>query len=395
MLNKNIKYKNLYIFSLNFGPQHPSTHGVLRLILTLIGEIIIKADAHIGLLHRGTEKLLESKAFLRGLPYFDRLDYVSCMVQEHSYCITLEFLKSIKINSQIQIIRILFSEITRILNHLMAITTHALDVGALTPFLWAFEEREKLMNFYETISGARMHASFFRPGGIFKDWNLLFLEKLLTFSIQFPYRIKEIEALLTNNRIWKERLINIGTITKKQASSWSFSGPLLRSTGFAWDLRKVQPYESYNFFTFKIPIGFFGDSYDRYLIRIEEMKQSIIIINQGCLYLLSLQKQNLNKTISTLFNSNNNMAMLIAHFKFYSEGFFLKENNTYLGIEAPKGEMGIFLAANNNYKPYRCKIRAPGFFHLNSINSMVQYHTIADAVVIIGTQDIVFGEVDR
>jgi NADH dehydrogenase I D subunit len=391
----NSKFKNLYIFSLNFGPQHPSTHGVLRLILTLIGEIIIKADPHIGLLHRGTEKLLETRTFLRGLPYFDRLDYVSCMVQEHSYCVTLEFLKSIQVNSQIQIIRVLFSEITRILNHLMAITTHALDVGALTPFLWAFEEREKLMNFYEIISGARMHASFFRPGGVFKNWNLLFLEKLLSFSLQFPYRIKEMESLLTNNRIWKERLINIGSISKKQASSWSFSGPLLRATGLAWDLRKVQPYESYNYFNFKIPISFFGDSYDRYLLRIEEMKQSITLINQGCLYLLSLQNQNIKNPLSKLFNSNNNMAELISHFKFYSEGFFLKSNSIYLGIEAPKGEMGVFIASNGNYKPYRCKVRAPGFFHLNSLNSMVQYHTIADAVVIIGTQDIVFGEVDR
>jgi len=388
-------YKNLYIFSLNFGPQHPSTHGVLRLILSLLGEIIIKADPHIGLLHRGTEKLLENKTFLRGLPYFDRLDYVSCMVQEHSYCITLEYLKSINISSQVQIIRILFSEITRILNHLMAITTHALDVGALTPFLWAFEEREKLMNFYELISGARMHSSFFRPGGVYKNWNFLFLEKVLSFSIQFPYRIKEMESLLTNNRIWKERLINIGSITKKQAISWSFSGPLLRSTGFFWDLRKVQPYESYNFFKFKIPISYFGDSYDRYLLRIEEMKQSVYIINQCCLYLLSLQNQNITNPISNLFKSNTNMAALIAHFKFYSEGFFLQSNNMYIGIEAPKGEMGVFLASNANYKPYRCKIRAPGFFHLNSINSMIQYHTIADAVVIIGTQDIVFGEVDR
>jgi NADH dehydrogenase (ubiquinone) Fe-S protein 2 len=388
-------FKHLYIFSLNFGPQHPSTHGVLRLILTLIGEIIIKADPHIGLLHRGTEKLLENKTYLRGLPYFDRLDYVSCMVQEHIYCLSLEFLKSFIVNSQVQIIRVLFSEITRVLNHLMALTTHALDVGALTPFLWAFEEREKLMNFYELISGARMHASFFRPGGVFKNWNLLFLEKLLKFSSQFPYRILEVESLLTNNRIWKERLINIGSISKKQVSSWSFSGVLLRSTGVFWDLRKIQPYESYNNFKFKIPISFFGDSYDRYLLRIEEMKQSILIIKQGCLYLLSLQNTNCNKPIAELFQNNTKMAKLIQHFKFYSEGFFLKSNNIYLGIEAPKGEMGIFLTTNNDFKPYRCKIRAPGFFHLNAINSMVQYHTIADAVVIIGTQDIVFGEVDR
>jgi NADH dehydrogenase (ubiquinone) Fe-S protein 2 len=371
------KFKNLYIFSLNFGPQHPSTHGVLRLILTLIGEIIIKADPHIGLLHRGTEKLIETKPYLRNLPYFDRLDYVSCMVQEHSYCLSIEFLKSIIVSSQVQIIRVLFSEITRILNHLMAITTHALDIGALTPFLWAFEEREKLMNFYEIVSGARMHASFFRPGGILKNWNLLFLEKLLDFSLQFPYRIKEIEALLTNNRIWKERLINIGSISKKQAFLWGFSGVLLRSTGTFWDLRKIQPYESYNLLKFKIPISFFGDSYDRYLLRLEEMKQSIKIINQGCLYLLSLQIKNFKSPLSSIFKSNNSMSDLIFHFKYYSEGFFLKENNSYIGIEAPKGEMGIFLASNNSFKPYRCKIRAPGFFHLNSLNSMVQYHTIA------------------
>jgi len=388
-------FKNLYVFSLNFGPQHPSTHGVLRLILTLLGEIIIKADPHIGLLHRGTEKLLETKSFLRGLPYFDRLDYVSCMVQEHIYCLSIEFLKSFKVQSQVQIIRLLFSEITRILNHLMAITTHALDVGAFTPFLWAFEEREKLMNFYEIISGARMHASFFRPGGVYKSWNNLFLEKLLNFSIQFPYRILEMEALLTNNRIWKERLINIGSITKKQAISWGFSGPLLRATGVFWDLRKNQPYENYNLFNFKIPISFFGDSYDRYLIRIEEMKQSVKLINQGCLLLLALENSEIKKPISDLFKSNTNMAELISHFKFYSEGYYIKSNNMYLGIEAPKGEMGVFLAVLNNFKPYRCKIRAPGFFHINSLNSMVKGHTIADAVVIIGTQDIVFGEVDR
>lgn len=388
-------FKKLYIFSLNFGPQHPSTHGVLRLILTLTGEVIIKAEPHMGLLHRGTEKLLETKTYLKGLPYFDRLDYVSCLVQEHAYCTALEFLKALKVNTQVQIFRILFLEITRILNHLMSITTHALDVGALTPFLWAFEEREKLINFYEIISGARMHTSFFRPGGIFKNWNQLFLEKILFFSLQFPYRIKEIEALLTNNRIWKERLINIGSISKKQASSWGFSGILLRGTGVAWDLRKIQPYESYNILNFKIPISFFGDSYDRYLLRVEELKQSTKIIKQSSLYLLTLQQQNIKKPLSALFKSNINMAKLIQHFKEYSEGFFIKPSTIYLGVEAPKGEMGIFLASNADFKPYRCKIRAPGFFHLNSLNSMVQYHTIADAVVIIGTQDIVFGEIDR
>lgn len=391
------KFKNLYIFSLNFGPQHPSTHGVLRLILTLIGEIIIKADPHIGLLHRGTEKLLETRTFLRGLPYFDRLDYVSCMVQEHSYCITLEFLKSISVNSQIQIIRILFSEITRILNHLMAITTHALDVGALTPFLWAFEEREKLMNFYELISGARMHASFFRPGGVFKNWNLLFLEKLLNFSIQFPYRIKEMESLLTNNRIWKERLINIGSISKKQACSWGFSGPLLRATGLAWDLRKVQPYESYNYFNFSVPISFFGDSYDRYLLRIEELRQS----NQIILHTLNnissgeIKVDNYKLVPPVRKQMKNLMESLIQHFKFYSTGITIPKGETYIGVEAPKGEFGVFLAADNSETPYRCKIRAPGFMHLQAMNYMAKGHLIADVVTIIGTLDIVFGEIDR
>lgn len=274
----------------------------------------------------------------------------------------------------------------------MAITTHALDVGALTPFLWAFEEREKLMNFYETISGARMHASFFRPGGIFKIWSNLLLENILKFSNKFPYRILEIESLLTNNRIWKSRLINIGFTIKKQALNWGYSGVLLRCNGVPWDLRKLQPYESYNLMNFKVPISYHADSYDRYLLRIEEMKQSVLIIKQACLYLLL---QDYDEKSSTLFKQNTNMAYLISHFKFYSEGFFIKSNTIYCAIEAPKGEMGTFIACNQNYKPFRCKIRAPGFFHLNSINSIVRDHTIADAVVVIGSQDIVFGEVDR
>lgn len=391
-MSKLQNFTTLYIFTLNFGPQHPSTHGVLRLILTLNGELIINADPHIGLLHRGSEKLIESKNYLKALPYFDRLDYVSCMIQEYSYCITLEYLKSFIVASKIQTFRIIYSEITRILNHLMAITTHALDVGALTPFLWAFEEREKLMNFYETISGARMHASFFRPGGIFKIWSNLLLENILKFSNKFPYRILEIESLLTNNRIWKSRLINIGFTIKKQALNWGYSGVLLRCNGVPWDLRKLQPYESYNLMNFKVPISYHADSYDRYLLRIEEMKQSVLIIKQACLYLLL---QDYDEKSSTLFKQNTNMAYLISHFKFYSEGFFIKSNTIYCAIEAPKGEMGTFIACNQNYKPFRCKIRAPGFFHLNSINSIVRDHTIADAVVVIGSQDIVFGEVDR
>jgi NADH dehydrogenase I D subunit len=387
------KFKNLYIFSLNFGPQHPSTHGVLRLILTLVGEIIIHADPHIGLLHRGSEKLIESKTYLKALPYFDRMDYVSCMVQEHSYCLVLEYLKAYIVNVKIQVLRVIFTEITRILNHLMAITTHALDVGALTPFLWAFEEREKLMNFYENISGARMHASFFRPGGVFKQWDNLLIKKIFKFCFKFTYRIYEIEYLLTNNRIWKSRLINIGFTVKKQAVSWGYSGVLLRCNGVSWDLRKLQPYENYNSLNFKIPISFFADSFDRYLLRVEEMKQSVFLIKQCCL-LLTIQETN-NFKLSNIFKQNLDMAYLISHFKFYSEGFFIKKNNIYIALEAPKGEMGVFLASNGSYKPFRCKIRAPGFFHLNSINSIIKNHTIADAVVVIGSQDIVFGEVDR
>lgn len=394
---KNKQIKKFKTFNLNFGPQHPSAHGVLRLILELDGEIIIKATPHIGLLHRGTEKLMETKFFIQALPYLDRLDYVSMMSQEHAFCLILESFLKIKIPLRAQNIRVIFSEITRILNHLMAITTHAMDVGALTPFLWAFEEREKLLEFYERVSGARMHAAYFRPGGISWDLPIGLIESIFNFCFQFGDRINELEELLTTNRIWNIRLRNIGIISQKMALSYSFSGVLLRGSGIDFDLRKKTPYETYNNVTFNIPIGKHGDCFDRYLIRIEEMKQSLFIIiksllniNEGPIKINDLKISNPSKN-----DLKKNMESLIHHFKFFSENFKLNNNENYTAIEAPKGEFGIFLITNNTNKPYRCKIKTPGFLHLQGLNLMAQKHLLADVVTIIGTQDIVFGEVDR
>jgi len=387
--------KKLRTFNLNFGPQHPAAHGVLRLILEVEGESIKYADSHIGLLHRGTEKLLENKFYLQGLPYMDRLDYVSMMAQEHSYCLAVEKLINSSVPIRAQFIRVIFSEITRILNHLMSLTTHALDVGALTPFLWAFEEREKLMEFYERVSGARMHAAYFRFGGVSQDLPLGFLDDLYLFIKQFRSRIDEIEELLTNSRIWKQRLIGIGVVNRKNAINWSFSGVMLRSSGVFWDLRKTQSYEIYDFLNFKVPIGRFGDCYDRYLIRVQEMRESLNIIDQCLLKIPNgIVKYNKISPPSQL-NIKNNMESLIHHFKYYSEGFSIKEGSSYIPIESPKGEFGIFLCSNGETKPYRCKIKAPGFLHLQGLNLLSQKHLIADVVTIIGTLDIVFGEVDR
>lgn len=389
--------KQLKTFTLNFGPQHPSAHGVLRLILELNGERVIFADPHIGLLHRGTEKLLEYKTFLQGLPYFDRLDYVSMMSQEHSYVLAIERLLKLTIPLRAQYIRVLFSEITRILNHLLAITAHAMDVGAFTPFLWAFEEREKLMEFYERVSGARMHAAYFRVGGVAQDIPKGLLRDINAFCEQFKDRIDEMEELLTNNRIWKQRLVNIGKVSKDEAKSWGFSGVMVRGSGISWDLRRMQPYEVYNLLEFSLPVGSNGDCYDRYLIRIEEMRQSLRIIAQ-CLNLMpsGIIKTDDRKYVPPMrITMKNSMEALIHHFKLYSEGFYIKKNETYTAIEAPKGEFGVFLASNNSNRPYRCKIKAPGFAHLQGLNFMAQNHLLADVVTIIGTQDIVFGEVDR
>lgn len=394
------KIKNI---TLNFGPQHPAAHGVLRLVLFLDGELIKKTDAHIGLLHRGTEKLIEYKNYMQALPYFDRLDYVSMMVQEQAYSIAVETLLNIEIPFRAKIIRVLFSEITRILNHLLALTTHALDVGALTPFLWGFEEREKLMEFYERVSGARFHSSYIRPGGVAQDLPEGILDDIYNFVNQFFFRIDEIKDMLSDNRIWKQRLINIGVVPLDKALNYGFSGCMLRGSGYLWDLRLVQAYDAYNFFTFYIPVGANGDCYDRYLIRVEEMRESCFIILQAINFLNVLNKAN---DRSFIINDNKiapptralmkyNMEALIHHFKLYSEGFIVPEGSTYSLVEAPKGEFGVFLVSNNTNRPYRCRIKSPGFFHLQGLDFMVKNLYLADLVTVIGTQDLVFGEVDR
>ena len=393
---KNLK-KKIKNFTINFGPQHPAAHGVLRLVLELKGEVVERADPHIGLLHRGTEKLIEYKNYLQALPYFDRLDYVSMMSQEHSYCLAIEKLSKIKVPIRAQYIRVLFAEITRILNHLLAVGCHAMDVGAMTPFLWSFEEREKLMEFYERVSGARMHAAYFRPGGVSMDIPAGLLNDIYSFSEQFNLRLLEVEEMLTENRIWKQRLVDIGIVSALEASDWGFSGVMLRGSGVKWDLRKTQPYEIYDFLKFNILTGSNGDCYDRYLIRIFEMKESLKIIEQ-C---LSKIPEGLIKTVDnkvtppTRRNLKKSMESLIHHFKIYTQGFEVPLNEVYSASEAPKGEFGVYLISNGTNRPYRCKIKAPGFSHLQALDFMSKGHLIADVVTIIGTQDIVFGEVDR
>lgn len=391
------KYKDIKNFTMNFGPQHPAAHGVLRLVLELNGETVLKADPHIGLLHRGTEKLIEYKTYLQALPYFDRLDYVSMMVQEHAYCLAVESLLNIDIPLRAKYIRILFSEITRILNHLLAITTHALDVGAMTPFLWAFEEREKLMEFYERVSGARMHAAYFRPGGVAQDLPVGLLSDIHTFISQFSYRLDEIEELLTENRIWKQRLVDIGIVSSDTVKKYGLTGVMARGSGIKWDLRKDQPYDGYEFVNFDVPVSFSGDCYGRYLIRIEEMRQSIRIIDQ-CINTmpLGLYKIDDNKiTPPSRKKMKYSMESLIHHFKHYTEGIVVDKGQDYAYVEAPKGEFGVYLVSDGTNIPYRCRIKAPGFLHLQALNKMSKYHLIADVVTIIGTLDIVFGEVDR
>ena len=383
-------------FTINFGPQHPAAHGVLRLILELDGEVVERADPHIGLLHRGTEKLLENKIYIQGLPYFDRLDYVSMMIQEHGFCLVLEKIKGTKISYRAKIIRIIFSELTRLLNHLLSLTTHALDVGAMTPFLWGFEEREKIFSFYEKASGARMHAAFFKPGGLSYDIPLSLLKDIYIFCKQFSDRISEIEEFLTLNRIWTQRLKNIGVITKKFINDWSLSGVMLRGSGICWDLRKTDPYELYNFLNFKTIVGIKGDCYERYLLRIEEMRQSISIITQS----INLIKNGPINVSSFQMKFNNqffkyDMEKLILHFKRFTRGFLIKPGSTYVGIEAPKGEFGVFLKSIGENKPYRCKIRAPGFFHLQCLLQLSKNIFLSDLVTLIGTCDVVLGEIDR
>ena len=396
-LRKKKLIKKIKNFTINFGPQHPSAHGVLRLVLELSGETVIKATPHIGLLHRGTEKLIEYKNYLQALPYFDRLDYVSMLSQEHSYCLAIEKLLNCNIPKRAKYIRVIFAEITRILNHLLAVGCHAMDVGAMTPMLWAFEEREKLMEFYERVSGARMHAAYFRPGGVHTDLPKGLLSDIHIFLKLFNNKVIEIEEMLSENRIWKERLVSIGVVPAKDALDLGFSGVMLRGSGIQWDLRKSQPYEIYDQLNFNIVVGNFGDCYDRYLVRLLEMKQSIKIIEE-CLDKIPnglIKNNDMKITPPSRMHTKKSMEALIHHFKNYTNGVNIPANETYVGTEAPKGEFGVYLVSNNTNKPYRCKIKAPGFAHLQALDYMSQGHMLADVTTIIGTQDIVFGEVDR
>ena len=396
-LKKKNLIKKIKNFTINFGPQHPAAHGVLRLVLELKGEIIHRADPHIGLLHRGTEKLIEYKNFIQALPYFDRLDYVSMMAQEHTYCLAVEKLLNCEIPLRAQYLRVMFAEITRILNHLLAVGCHAMDVGASTPLLWSFEEREKLMEFYERVSGARMHAAYFRPGGVHMDIPKGLLNDIYIFIKQFSLRLDEIEELLTENRIWKQRLVDVGVVSLKDALDWGFSGVMLRGSGVRWDLRKTQPYDVYDKIDFAIPTGVNGDCYDRYLIRLLEMRESLKIIEQ-CLNSIDvgIYKNSDNKiTHPSRKDLKTSMESLTHHFKIFTQSFVIEKNETYMASEAPKGEFGVFIVSDGSNRPYRCKIKSPGFSHLQSLNHMSKEHLLADVVTIIGTQDIVFGEVDR
>ncbi|MGV0910566.1 NADH-quinone oxidoreductase subunit D [Martelella sp. FOR1707] len=392
---------NVRNFTINFGPEHPSAHGVLRLVLELDGEIVERVDPHIGLLHRGTEKLIETKTYLQAVPYFDRLDYVAPMNQEHAFALAVEKLLEVEIPIRGQLIRVLFSEIGRVLNHLLNCTTAAMDVGALTPPLWGFEEREKLMVFYERACGARMHAAYFRPGGVHQDLPPELVEDIGKWCEQFPAKLDDIEALLAGNRIFKQRNVDIGNVTLEDAFAWGFSGPMVRGSGAAWDLRRAQPYECYNDMDFDVVIGKNGDCYDRWVVRINEMRESVKIMKQCVERLLGDAK-------TGPFNSmdgkvvppkraqmKRSMEALIHHFKLYTEGYHVPEGEVYAAVEAPKGEFGVYLVSDGTNKPYRCKIRAPGFAHLSAMDFMSKGHQLADVTAIIGTLDIVFGEVDR
>ncbi|MEQ1706768.1 MAG: NADH-quinone oxidoreductase subunit D [Terricaulis sp.] len=386
-------------FTINFGPQHPAAHGVLRLVLELDGEVVERVDPHIGLLHRGTEKLIEHKTYLQALPYFDRLDYVAPMNQEHAFCLAIEKLAQIEVPRRASIVRVLYSEIGRLLSHLLNVTTQAMDVGALTPPLWGFEEREKLMVFYERASGSRMHSAYFRAGGVHQDLTPQLIDDIQTFCEQFPPVLDDIEGLLTNNRIFKQRNVDIGVVTQDDALKWGFSGVMVRGSGMAWDLRRSQPYEIYNELKFQIPLGKNGDCYDRYLCRVEEMRESTKIMLQ-CLELL-------RKTPGPVMNEDSkfapprraemkaSMEALIHHFKLYTEGYHVPAGEAYACVEAPKGEFGVYLVSDGTNKPYRLKIRAPGFPHLAAMDYLCKGHMLADVSAILGSIDIVFGEIDR
>jgi NADH-quinone oxidoreductase subunit D len=383
--------------SINFGPQHPAAHGVLRLILELDGEIVERADPHIGLLHRGTEKLIEYKTYMQAVPYFDRLDYVSPMCEEHAFAIAVEKLLGIMPPDRAQWIRVLFAEITRVLNHLLNLTTYALDCGAITPALWGFEEREKLMEFHEAASGARLHANYFRPGGVSKDLPAGLADRIGEWTDTFPKFIDDLETLLTTNRIWKQRTVDIGVFTAEQALAWGFSGPPLRASGVPWDLRRAQPYDKYAEVEFQVPVTRNGDCYDRYLIRLIEIRESVKIIKQ-C---LAKMKPGPIKIEDRKFSPpkrdemKRSMEALIHHFKLYTEGYHVPAGSTYSVVETPKGEFGVYLVADGTNKPYRCKIRPTGFAFLQAVDVMAKRHMLADVCAIIGSLDVVFGEIDR
>ncbi len=393
-----IRERYIKPYSMNFGPQHPAAHGVLRLVLEMDGEVVERADPHIGLLHRGTEKLIEHKTYLQAIPYFDRLDYVSPLCQEHAFVLAIEKLLGVTVPERGQYIRVLFAEITRILNHLLGITTFALDVGAITPSLWAFEEREKGMEFYERVSGARMHANYYRPGGVHQDMPAGLAEDIYVWADKsVPKLLDDLEELLTENRIFKQRTVNIGVVTAAEAQDWAFTGPMLRGSGIPWDLRKAQPYDVYEKMHFDIPVGKTGDCYARYLVRMEEMRQSLKIIKQ------CIKEMPQGPVIADDFKivpppraeMKRSMEATIHHFKLYSEGFHVPAGETYTAVEAPKGEFGVWLVADGTNRPYRCRIRAPGFAHLQGLDFMSKGHLLADTVAIIGSMDIVFGEIDR
>ena len=386
-------------FTINFGPQHPAAHGVLRLILELDGEVVERVDPHVGLLHRGTEKLMEYRPYQQTIPYFDRLDYVAPMTQEHAYVLAIEKLLAVEVPYRAQLIRVLYSEIGRILNHLLNVTTQAMDVGALTPPLWGFEEREKLMVFYERASGARLHANYFRVGGVRQDLPPALVADISAWCDAFPKALKDIDSLITGNRIFKQRNVDIGVVSKQEALDWGFSGVMVRGSGIAWDLRRNQPYECYNELEFDIPLGVNGDCYDRYLCRMEEMRQSVRIMKQCC--------DRLEKTPGPVLTEDNkigaprrgemkrSMEALIHHFKLFTEGYRTPPGEVYACVEAPKGEFGVFLVSDGSNKPYKCKIRAPGYPHLQAMDWMNRGHMLADVSAILGSLDIVFGEIDR
>lgn len=388
------KAKNTFI---NFGPQHPATHGLLRLILEMDGEVVERAEPHIGLLHRGTEKLIEHKTYLQAVPYFDRLDYTSPIAQEHGFALAVEKLLRCQIPERAKYLRVVFCEFTRILNHLLSVTALALDIGAMTPLLWMFEEREKILEFYERASGARFHAAYIRPGGVASDIDEKLIEDMHIFLESLPKSIGDMEGLLNDNRIFKQRLVGIGAITSIEALDFGFSGPMLRASGIPWDLRKAQPYEIYDRLDFDIPVGKNGDCYDRYLVRMAEIKQSIKIIKQ-CLESLpdgEIKTEDRKIATPTKSEMKESMEALIHHFKLFTEGYHVPAGETYTAVEAPKGEFGIYLVADGSNKPYRCHIRAPSFAHLQSIDFMSRGHLLSDMVAIIGSLDIVFGEIDR